>query len=371
MGQTWDEYVEGRMACGNVIIVGGIILFGGAWLIHTIGQYWRGILLAILGIAAFVALIFLISYLVKRHTKYADVNALLKTYREQCQQLGANHVETLDTLNQLAVAYNRVENYHKAIHYGTIVYREQCQVLGPTHPKTVLSLTNLALYYKKRKAYEKAQELYETAYDALCETVGRNHDDALEVLKNLNNIAIQYDEMKNADRCIQLLQKIFDIRFSVLGATHPDTRLSLYNLAITHKNIGNLDEAAELLEKLYKVQCGELGEKHQDTLSTLKSLKGVGVLYTEKKMYAQASNVLTTVYNYYKKTFGTYHADTLGVMNLLGDVEYLLGHYEQALTWYENVYSLRYTPGFSNEQAQHTASQITKIKKVLTAHKAE
>ena len=77
---------------------------------------------------------------------------------------------------------------------------------------------------------------------------GENHPDYLMVL---NNIALNYTELKDYEEALKIDTEIVDKRKRLLGQNHPDYLVSLINLAITEFNVGQLDSSSVHYSEYY------------------------------------------------------------------------------------------------------------------------
>ena len=60
----------------------------------------------------------------------------------------------------------------------------------------------------------------------------------------LNNLAVTYRDLGQADKALPLQQRALRITEAVLGPDHPDTAIWLKNLAVTYSDLGEADKAA-------------------------------------------------------------------------------------------------------------------------------
>ena len=80
--------------------------------------------------------------------------------------LGPDHLSTLASRNNLAIAYRAAGRRDEAIslHEQVLAVRER--VLGPDHPRTLASRDNLALAYRDAGRRDEAISLHEQALAA-------------------------------------------------------------------------------------------------------------------------------------------------------------------------------------------------------------
>ena len=96
--------------------------------------------------------------------KYREAISIAEKAVEMAKRAwGPDEPVTADALNDLAVLYQKSEEYAKAeplLQEALRIYRK---VLGPEHPDTVTSLDNLAGLYWTMGEYAKAEPLFQEA----------------------------------------------------------------------------------------------------------------------------------------------------------------------------------------------------------------
>ena len=129
--------------------------------------------------------------------------------------LGENHPHTLMSMNELGLAYYRLDDFSASRAQLVDCLEKRRQVLGEEHPDTLESIHNLALWHDTQREYETARVLYE-----------------------------------------ECLSK----RRSKLGQKHPRTALTMHNLSIVQYNLGHLENARELFEECLILRKGLFGD---------------------------------------------------------------------------------------------------------------
>jgi len=103
-------------------------------------------------------------------------------------QLGADHPDTAQSLNNLAALYSWQGRYRKAEPlYLRSLEIDQSQ-LGNNHPKVAMSLNNLAGLYFFQKHYSKAETMMARSLSILEKALGMNHPDTADVRNNLKQL---------------------------------------------------------------------------------------------------------------------------------------------------------------------------------------
>jgi serine/threonine protein kinase len=251
------------------------------------------------------------------------------------RELGADHPDTLTTLNNLAMAFRDAGRLPEAITLLEQVRAAQEQKLGADHPDTLATLNNLA------GAYFTAGRLPETI--TLCEQVraarekklGADHPDTLT---RLNNLAEGYRDAGKLDLALPLWEETLKLRKAKLGADHPDTLTSMNNLANGYQAAGKLDLALPLYEETLKLKKAKLGADHPDTLTSMNNLASgywaAGKLDLALPLWEETLKLI-------KAKLGDDHPNTLSSMNNLAVGYEAAGKLDLALPLYEETLKLR------------------------------
>ena len=185
------------------------------------------------------------------------------------KKLGADHPDTLTTLNDLARAYEAAGKLPDAIELFEHVRDARVEKLGADHLDTLTTLQCLAGAYEDACKVPQAIELFEQVRDARMKKQGAGHP---ATLATLDSLAGAYREAGKLPQAIKLLEQVRDARVKKLGADHPDTLRTLNGLASAYEDTGKLPQAIELYEQVRDVRVKKLGADHPDTLATLNNL---------------------------------------------------------------------------------------------------
>ena len=264
-----------------------------------------------------------------------EKNAYQKLYDLYKSEVGENHPDTLNTLNNLANSYSCLGDYGKALELQNTVYNAFKEILGENHPNTLSALNNLANSYFDLGDYNKACELQNIVYNAIKEILGENHPNTLSALDNL---AITYFDLGDYNKACELLNIVYNARKEIQGENHPATLNTLNNLAITYSDLGDYNKACELQNIVYNARKAILGENHPGTLNTLNNLASS---YSDLGDYNKACELQNIVYNARKAILGESHPNTLNTLNNLANSYSNLGDYNKALELKIIVYNAR------------------------------
>jgi tetratricopeptide (TPR) repeat protein len=100
------------------------------------------------------------------------------------QELGPDHPDTAESLNNLAILYFYQGKYEQAeplYQRALAIYEQQ---LGPLHPDTALSIWWLAVLSEQQQQYEKAASLYPRAFSIYERALGPQHPTTQRIRAN-------------------------------------------------------------------------------------------------------------------------------------------------------------------------------------------
>ena len=97
--------------------------------------------------------------------------------------------------------------------------------LGENHPDVAQSLNNLASLYESQGKYEEAEPLYRRSLAIKEKQLGEDHPD---VATSLNNLALFYNTQGNYTEAQTLSQRALTILKQKLGDQHLHTQKSLF-----------------------------------------------------------------------------------------------------------------------------------------------
>ena len=166
--------------------------------------------------------------------KEIDIKAITSEHETALNEAFYHAKKALETKDLLKWFIAASDPFNRAAFWQLItpMHKEMLQILeaelGPQHPDIATSLNNLALLYDNLGAYDKALPLSQRALDIREKVLGPQHPD---VANSLNNLAGLYWHMGAYDQALPLSQRALDIREKVLGPQHPDVANSLNNIA--------------------------------------------------------------------------------------------------------------------------------------------
>lgn len=317
MRQTLREYIEGRMTLGSIglFIIGMFFVFFTIYLfVKDFIENWVIIVIVSASCIGLLALFYFCLYLYVKNKKLQPVKNAQKKYNQFKRNHGINNPNTLSALNELALAYCRVENFEKALEVEKEAYCKQCDILGINHVDTIRSMNNLAAIYSKINNFDDAICLFEKAYQLRCDELGNNHESTLFAARNIGmtyfNHAVYCENKKEYDAAEKLFEKAFQFRLEKFGREDKDTIDTLFAMNILGVELINQNEnekALSLHRKIYELRCKILGNNHQHTLT---SLSNMAVSYYKLGKHKKALELHEKVYEQRCTLLGKEHSDT-------------------------------------------------------------
>ncbi len=227
-------------------------------------------------------------------------------YRYAGWVLGAEHPQTLRSLNNLAVLYQAQGRYGEAEPLYRRALETSERALGAEHPQTLNSFNNLAALYESQGRYGDAEPLYRRALEASDRVLGAGHPDTLS---SLNNLAGLYYAQGRSGEAEPLYCHALEISERVLGVEHPQTLSSVNNLALLYEAQVRYDEAEPLYRRALETSERVQGAEHPDSLRNVNNLAD---LYRANGRYGKAEPLFRRALDGSERSLGETHPDTIG-----------------------------------------------------------
>jgi serine/threonine protein kinase len=232
-------------------------------------------------------------------------------------QLGPDHPDTLQSINDLADAYRYAGNYDLALRLFEETLERRKTRLGPDHPDTTQSMHNLALGYLNLGYRDTAK--CDLALPLFEETVRRRKarlgpDDA-NTLDSMNKLAEAYRAAGKLDLARPLLEETLMRRKRARGPDHLDTLESMNDLALCYWSLGKLDLALPLSEETVELLKAKLGSDHPHTL---RGMNNLGLVYLAARKVDLAVPLFEDTVKRIKAKNGPDHLETFLYSNNLG-----------------------------------------------------
>jgi CHAT domain-containing protein len=203
--------------------------------------------------------------------------------------------------------------------------------LGADHAEVAESLNNLAVINFFLGTYEEAGPLWERALEIYKRTLGTEDP---EVAQMLNNLANLNQAVGDNARARDLYRQSLTIREKAFGPEHPLVAQSLHNLALVTKNMGDYAGALPLAERALEIKEKALGPDHP---MVALSLDAVGSILWLTGDYERALPIIERSQAIMKKSLGPEHPQFGASLNNLAEQFRNVGRYEEARPLYEQT----------------------------------
>ena len=179
------------------------------------------------------------------------------------------------------------------------------RLLGAEHPNTLESIDTLAMLYSSEDKSAQAEALEMETFNASQRVLGSDHPDTLT---RMNNLAAIYHQEEKFGEAAQLFKRFLDASRRIHGPAHPETLTAIFNLAYISRVLGKFGEAERLLRQYLSLAPRINGPDHPETLSALNSL---GTVYRCQGRYPQAERLIAKALEADRRTLGQEHPQTL------------------------------------------------------------
>jgi serine/threonine protein kinase/tetratricopeptide (TPR) repeat protein len=194
---------------------------------------------------------------------------LKETLQRRRATLGDDHRDTLTSMNNLASGYGAIGKPRLALPLLQETLARRKAILGPYHQETLTSMNNLAVGYWAAGEPEKTVPLHEETLRLRKAHLGPHHIDTLQSMSNLGS---SYRYARKLSEAQSLHEEAVRLCKARLGPDDPYTLFSMSNLAFTYEALGQSAKAVALREETLQRRKARLGEGHPDTFQSVYEL---------------------------------------------------------------------------------------------------
>ena len=245
--------------------------------------------------------------------------------------LGPDHLDTLVSRNNLAVAYRESDALDRAIPMLEQVVNIERAKLGQNDQNTLLAMNNLGGAYLKAGQLAHAIPLFEKVLEAQRATLG---EDDLGTLGTKNNLALAYRDAGRFDRSILLYKQALEATRAKLAKDHPDSLTVMHNLALAYRSAGQLESAIPLFEQVREGYLATLDPDHPHTLT---ATVGLGGAYWAAGRPDHAIPLLEHALKGLRAKLGDDHTSTLVAVGNLAQAYESTGRVDRAISLHEHT----------------------------------
>ena len=157
----------------------------------------------------------------------------MERFAEQC---GRKSVELMDASMWTAIYFDERGFYQEAASIYERVWDKRKDVLGAEHPDTLTSMNNLAEVYRHQGRWKEAEKLHMQVMETRKIVLGAEHPNTLA---SINNLAHVYKDQHRNDEAIEMMKLVVRLSTKIKGADHPDTVASMKALRLWTEHEGS------------------------------------------------------------------------------------------------------------------------------------
>lgn len=250
-------------------------------------------------------------------------------------KLGSDHPNTLNAMSTLAETYHALGRLDDTVRLLENIFRLRMARLGPTNFETVTAMINLGNGYKDARRLAEGLPLLEEALKLRTSSSGPDHPATLDCLTGLG---MAYQAAGRFDDALPLLMESLERRKAKLGPKHPFTLQSMDFVAALQREMGRLDDALPLLEETLRLRTAIVGPNHPNTLGSMNNL---ALAYQAANRLDEALPLFIRTFELTKTVRGPDHPQTQYTMNCLARAYQAAGQPGEAAALYEQALDLR------------------------------
>jgi tetratricopeptide (TPR) repeat protein len=236
---------------------------------------------------------------------------LTKAVETRRARLGPDHLDTLTSVHDLAMAYLQSGNTDLAVPLFEQALRLLRAKLGPDHTQTLASMNDLAVAYEKAGKLDLAVPVHEESLRIHRAKLGPDH---LDTLNSMNNLAVAYLQTRKLDLAVPLFEEALRHR-AKLEPDNPHTLNIRNNLGVAYELSGKLDLAVPLFEELLRLRRAKFGP---DDPGTLYAMHNLAAVYEKAERSELALPLFEEALRFRRTRLGLDHPDTLRTVAALG-----------------------------------------------------
>ncbi|KAH6664032.1 hypothetical protein B0J14DRAFT_523480 [Halenospora varia] len=217
----------------------------------------------------------------------------IKLFREVLESqedlLGQDHLETLDTVDKLAVALANTLLPERRTHSEEMARRSlrgRQLVLAENHPKITESLRTLGWVLYREGKYNESEEHLRKCLQGRKMVLGNRHPKTTSTANDLALALVKLDPPKY-EEAESLLRDSANLAVLLCGTDHPNSIVIHSNLCTVLRRVGKHDEAETLQREQLIISERVLGQNHPTTIWCIVSM-AESLLYQKKYSVAKS-----------------------------------------------------------------------------------
>lgn len=246
-------------------------------------------------------------------------------------QLGEDHLDTLDSVDQLGLIYGRLGHRDDQAR----LYREALagyrRVVGDRDARTLHAMSNLGANYNARGEVEQAEKYFREALTGQRELLGSDH---AQTLITTHSLGFMLSLQGRHGDALPYYQDALSGRRQLYGDDHPETLIAVNNMGGLLIKMGQHGKALPYYEQALEGRRRLLGNEHR---VTLQSINNMGHLLSRMERLDEARPLVLEVLERSREQLGDHHPNTLIYFNNAGHLHLRLGHASQSEQLYRQA----------------------------------
>jgi eukaryotic-like serine/threonine-protein kinase len=247
------------------------------------------------------------------------------------QELGPDHLDTLDSLDHLGLLYGRLGRRDDQARVYREVLSGYQRMLGDRDARTLNALSSLGANYNARGNVVTAETYFREALQGQRDILGDNH---AQTLITTHSLGYMLSLQGRHEEALPYYQSALKGRRQLYGDEHPETFTAVNNMGGLLIKMGRLEEALTYYQQALDGRRRMLGNEHR---ATLQSINNMGHLLGQMERLDDAQPLVLEALERSRKLLGEQHPNTLIYFNNAGRLHQRLGKFNDAERLYRQA----------------------------------
>jgi serine/threonine protein kinase len=250
---------------------------------------------------------------------------LERTYRIRAEQLGADDLSTLVSMNHLGSLYLDQSRFDDAEPLLVEAWQKRRRLLGKEHPDTLASAVQVAVLslLHGSSAVSDVEGLFAETLETARRVLGDENMVTLDAMLGLSTAYLTLNRRAEAE---SLYAEGLETAERVLGAEHELTLWFMNMLALLRCEQGRFEQSAPLVTRAFEISRRVLGNEHPVTIQSM-FIRGLMYRYQEQDD-EEAESLMEESVQLSRRILGDEHFWTLVYMQSLSNLYRDKGRYE-------------------------------------------
>lgn len=203
--------------------------------------------------------------------------------------------------------YRELGLFQQALPLAESAYALRTEHLDSTDRRTMIAGNDLAIIYDKLDQYDEAIRIFKDVLDRQERSIGVDDE---ETLKTMNNLGAALWSAGRSNEAIPILEETLEARRRVLGPDHAEVGSTITNIGVAYAGIGNLEMTRRYFEEALEFARRVEGD---DAPSTVIALLNLGALLTNEGFKEAAQPFVDEAWSSGQRVLGPSNHITLAV----------------------------------------------------------